>query len=192
MIQTQRIQDQLASIHAGRRVLIVAEVLQATSHRARAYREMGAESVFLLAGRMGSGPVPDEPYALLDLPTMPFLQLIHRTQDALNNLPESVQAAIDAWDPERRAITVGPFYFRGDPVGGRPYFGARSARVQALEDKVRIDAMWDAAGVVRSPSIAVPAQIEPLLAAHRALDQGAGTVWAADDRDGFNGGAAGT
>lgn len=69
----------------------------------------------------------------------------------------------------------------------RPY-GARPATWAALEDKVRIDAFWDAAGIERAPSEIVLADCAAVRTAATTLDRGLGTVWAADARDGTHGG----
>src|SRR6266536_534005 len=58
-----------------------------------------------------------------------------------------------------------------------------------LEDKVLVDELWDVLGVERAPSAVVPAETRALRAAARGLDRGAGTAWAGDAREGFNGGA---
>jgi hypothetical protein len=75
-------------------------------------------------------------------------------------------------------------------VAGRPRYGGREIRWAALEDKVRIDAFWDAAAVRRAPSRIVAAEGSALRAAGRELDRGHGTVWAGDARDGIHGGAS--
>ncbi len=60
----------------------------------------------------------------------------------------------------------------------------------ALEDKVVVDAFWDRAGVDREPSRV--ARLDEATHVASELDRGDGTVWAADARDGFNGGATQT
>ena len=58
-----------------------------------------------------------------------------------------------------------------------------------LEDKTVVDALWDRAGVPRVASRVVPVAWDELVRAHEALDLGRGTVWAADNRLGWHGGA---
>ncbi len=74
-------------------------------------------------------------------------------------------------------------------VGGRPRYGARPRNWSALEDKVAIDAFWDAIEVPRAQSEIVPPTEAALLEAAARLDDGQGTVWAADAREGVNAGA---
>ena len=59
-----------------------------------------------------------------------------------------------------------------------------------FEDKTVIDAFWDRAGIRRQPSVVVPLA-EAIAVAHD-VGRGDGTVWAADARDGFHGGASAT
>jgi hypothetical protein len=58
----------------------------------------------------------------------------------------------------------------------------------ALEDKTVCDALFDDASVPRPKSAVVTASDAALRNAAAALDRGAGTVWAGDAREGFNGG----
>src|SRR4029077_19034645 len=72
--------------------------------------------------------------------------------------------------------------------GDRPAYGPRRAEWVALEDKTVGDALFDAAEARRPASRRVPGSVGSLRAVADALDQGAGTVWAGDAREGFNGG----
>lgn len=75
---------------------------------------------------------------------------------------------------------------------GRPIVGHRPPAWAALEDELVADALWDAAGVTRAPSIIVDAARNAVLAASREVDRGVGTVWAADASQRPTGGAEGT
>ena len=58
----------------------------------------------------------------------------------------------------------------------------------SLEDKTVCDALFDEAGVPRPLSTIAHATASELVALHARFDDGAGTVWAGDAREGFNGG----
>jgi len=73
-------------------------------------------------------------------------------------------------------------------IAGRRVYGPRRPEWRRLEDKVVVDALWDDLGVPRAPSAVVPAQAAALRAAAARLDRGAGTAWAGDASQGFNGG----
>ena len=49
--------------------------------------------------------------------------------------------------------------------------------------------LWDRAGIERAPSLIVPLERDALARAARAVDAGAGTVWAGDASGGWHGGA---
>jgi hypothetical protein len=76
-------------------------------------------------------------------------------------------------------------------VGGRRCLAYRRPEWVALEDKTVVDALWDRCRVARASSEIVPADGAALVAAARRLDRGCGTVWAADARHGYSGGAEG-
>lgn len=176
----------------GRRVIVVSDVIQGAGGLARVLAAQGVEELFLIGGRLGTGKLPELPHVILGLPPRSMMEAIHQCQDALCDLPQDVIERIEAFDPEGTAWVVGPFFFRGDPVAGRRFFGARPASWQALEDKLRIEPVWRAAGIPHAPSVTLSVDHDPLWQAHLELDRGHGTVWAADDREGFHGGAQGT
>jgi hypothetical protein len=107
----------------------------------------------------------------------------------LRLLPAEVLAALDRWDPERAALVLSPMFNELPEIAGRRVYGPRRPEWRRLEDKVVIDALWDDLGVARAPSAVVPAEAAALRAAARRLDRGAGTAWAGDASQGFNGGA---
>src|SRR5665647_3333281 len=100
----------------------------------------------------------------------------------------AARAAVEAFAPNGAALCLlSPFasvelYLGRDSLGGRPrsFF--------ALEDKSLNDALWDAAGVQRSPARVVDADAADVRAAAHDLDAGDGTVWSADASQGMNGG----
>src|SRR5690606_15850893 len=91
-----------------------------------------------------------------DLPPSDMMEGIRAAERAFRALPDDVLADIDAFDPDHTALALGPFFGDGRPVAGRRMFGGRPPAWIALEDKVVIDAVWDAAEVRRAPSEVVP------------------------------------
>ena len=152
--------------------------------------QSGARRPLLVASAVGAGPVPTPEQAEvvhLDLEQRRTMTEDLRRQDAVAHaLPDDVRRAVDAYDPDREALwLVGPF-IGTDPIDGRRVVGGRPAAWTALEDKLVADAVWDAVGGERAESRVVP--VEDATRAAGRLDRGAGTVWAGDARDGFNGG----
>ena len=75
------------------------------------------------------------------------------------HLPDHAVAAIEAFDPERRAVWVGgPFVTTDEPILGRPVVSGRPTAFVALEDKMLADDLWDAAGVARAPYDVLPVE----------------------------------
>jgi len=192
-----RVDAALDAMVAGRAWLLTDTVLVPAARLAERLHARGAERSFLLAAQVGTGTSPSEQtvadHVSLDLPPAPSMMASVRVAlKALHDLPDDVLARIEAWDPARQARVLGPIFDDGQPVAGRPVFGAREPAWQALEDKLVIDAVWDAVGIDRAPSRAVPVERQALGRAAAELDAGEGTVWAADMREGFHGGAQGT
>ena len=121
-----------------------------------------------------------------------MLDEFRNLQRTLEDLPADLRRDIDAWDPAgaARFVFATPLAGALDAADRRAY-AARPPAWAVLEDKVRIDAFWDAVGVPRAPSRVVAAEHQALKSAADGLDQGLGTVWAADARDGTHGGGLG-
>ncbi|QED30041.1 hypothetical protein FRD01_22960 [Microvenator marinus] len=154
----------------------------------------GAPKPFVLSAWLGGGPAPGPDVAdvhLLNLePPETFMDGIKAFERALEELPQDAVQAIRDWDPEGSARVLGPFYARAHDIDGRAYLGGRPLAWQALEDKTSVDELWDLAGIPRSDSKVVVVSEESLKHAHLEIDQGLGTVQAADSREGFHGGAS--
>jgi hypothetical protein len=183
---------ELEQIYGRQAWLVAADVLQAAGATIRRLRAWGAPRCFAIAARNGTGEAPsaeDCEFVVLDLPPQPMMDAIHAAEDAVRTLSPAIQAAVDRFDPSGQLRVIGPIFSDGRPVAGRRFWGARPAAWRALEDKVVIDALWDAAGVPRAPSQVAPVDLEALRAAADRQDEGHGTVWAGDASRGFHGGA---
>jgi hypothetical protein len=181
----------LSGPRSGRRWLVATDLRQAAGAVVAGLRGLGANDVFVVAGAEGTGPAPDVPSAVVGVRGEGMMGAIRAAEGALSALPADIVAQIDAWDPARKARVVRSLFSDDRAVAGRQAWGGRPAAWRAIEDKTTIDALWDALGVPRAPSTVVPADPGALLAAHAALDAGDGTVWAADNRHGWHGGATG-
>jgi hypothetical protein len=156
------------------------------------FGEIGAPRPLILAGSEGTGGLPDPEdceIVLLGTGAETMLGGIREFQAALRELPQDALDRIDAWDPDGEAIVMQTFLDTKYPVAGRRSYGARPEEWLALEDKMVIDAVWDAAGVARAPIEIVAANAEDLVAASHRIDAGAGVVWTADNKEGWHGGA---
>lgn len=183
----------LKPVFRDRRFIVIGGPVRGLTALATSLKKLGAERLFLLGSSMGTGADVDPELAdwhSLEHRSTSVVEEFRRYEAALCELPADARAALDAFDPERRARVIGAIVLNDVPgVGGRERFGRRLPAWVALEDKVAIEDFWRTLGVETAPSRIAPAQRSALDAAHRALDRGAGCVWAGDASEGVNGGA---
>lgn len=179
----------------SRRWIIAADVLAPYTQALADFRANGFPTPFVIAGSTGTGRLPDPDHAeiaMIDVriedSDTPMLTGIRAFDAALRNLPDEVMDRIRAWDPNREASVLTSFLDTAFELDGRPTVGARPTAWTALEDKLVVDELWDAAGVARAPSRIVALDPTVLREAHDELDGGMGTVWACDTTEGWNGG----
>jgi len=184
--------DLLRPLVAGRKLVLAGAPLAAMTGMCRQLRELGAERPFLLATGIGTGEVPGPDEAEWCVVEVRAPDVVAETRAAmrlLRLLPSEVVDALDRWDPQRQALVLSPMFNELPEIAGRRVYGPRRPEWRRLEDKVVVDELWDDFGVTRAPSEVVAAEPVALRAAARRLDRGAGTAWAGDARQGFNGGA---
>ena len=151
-----------------------------------------APKPFIIANGLGTGDLPDAgraDWVVIQVDAEDVLGELRATNRMLDGLPQHVLDSIEAWDPSGEAVVLGNPFVTQETIAGRRVIGGRPPGFQDLEDKMLADAIWDAAGVARAPSVIVPAERSAMLAAHHRLDRGEGTVWSGDTFEGFNGGA---
>ena len=184
--------EELRPLFSGRKVVLTGGPLAAMTGTCRRVRELGAERPFLLATGMGTGEVPgadEAEWCVVEVRAPDVIAEIRAAMRLLRLLPGEVVDALDRWDPERQALVLSPMFNELPEIAGRRVYGPRRPEWRRLEDKVVVDDLWDELGVTRAPSEVVPADPAALRAAAGRLDRGAGTAWAGDARQGFNGGA---
>lgn len=181
----------LRDVYGGRRWIVAMEALPAAAATVEALAALGATDVLVIAGSEGVGPAPDAPTVVLDVRADSLMNVIRAWARAVADLSDDAMAAIDDFDPDDTATVLPVMGHAGATIGRRPIHGARDPAWTALEDKTTVDALWDAVGVRRAPSVVVRATPEELTEAAAHLDAGNGTVWVADNRHGWHGGGAG-
>lgn len=169
--------------------MLAGAMASAWTEHVELLRSAGADALLVVAteGR-GAGRQPDVPTVIVEPPVgLTEMERIHAADRILRNPTPEMVEAIEQFDPGGEALVIGTFLATARELCGRPLVSHRRAEWVALEDKVVVDAFWDRAGIERPPSVVVPLTDAPTVAP--AVDRGAGTVWAADARDGFHGGA---
>jgi len=176
----------------GCKVVVAFGQVAMLGDRVATLRDLGAADVFALAEGIGVGDLDpadaDFPWrAVGPAHTDTIMASLRGFDRALADLPVDVAAALDAFDPDRSALVLRSLWWAEDEIAGRTVWGPRQPAWVRLEEKTIIDPLWDRAGVVRAPSQVVAADRAALAAAAAALDHGAGTVWAGDNREGWHG-----
>ncbi len=176
----------------GRSVVLAGAMGSSWTEHIELLRSAGVSKLLVIAteGR-GAGPLPDVPTVIVEPPSeLSQMERIHAADRTLHDPTSEMVEAINAFDPRHDAIVIGTFLSTAAALDGRSLVSYRRPEWVALEDKVVVDAFWDRAGIERAPSTVVP--MDQAVSASATLDRGDGTVWAADARDGFHGGASQT
>ena len=184
--------QQIESVVANRKWLVVSDSTVEAYHRADELAGLGANPLFVLGAFRGLGRIPvDSPHTACTLGVRgrSSMDTIRGAIAAFRTLPPDVCAQIDRWDPDRTAKVIGPMWDDDSPVHQRPVFGARWPQWQALENKMLCDSIWDVVGIPRAPALVLPVYQSAIENAHKTLDEGLGTVWAGDNKEGWHGGA---
>ncbi len=181
----------LRSVFAGRRVVLAGANAAAWTEHLPVLRTAGVADMLVVASGWGTGERPDVATVVVDESSgLSIMQQVRADDRFLADPPAEVIAAVDEFDPNRDALVLGSFLNTNAHLAGRAFVSYRRPEWVALEDKVVVDEFWDRAGITRQPSVVVP--LSHAAKASRSVDLGHGTVWAADARDGFHGGASQT
>lgn len=195
MVDAAFYQDLLRPIIGGRKLIICGLSLAGVTRWIKSMRALGSDRCLVIANGMGTGPLPSEVDAdaiVVEIHAQEMIEEMRQTENMLRNPPQRVIDAINAFDPEHKALMIASTITLSElpaQIAGRPVWARRSAASLIAEDKVTVDAFWDSIGVVRAPSVIVPVDIEALRRAHRELDRGMGVALAGDAREGPHGGA---
>ena len=183
----ESIRQEIAEFHQGKKWILVPDAAAAATPLVDQLREWGSAGIMVVAAVEGVG----------DLPKADRIRYTRATGDtvmhgmranhaAIENPDPDLLAAVDGFDPERKAMVLGSGFSREATLVGRPVYGARPKDWWALEDKMIVDRLWDDSGVRRAPSAVVPVAEAPAVAAE--LGSELGTVWVADNTEGWHGG----
>jgi hypothetical protein len=175
----------------GRSVVIAGGNLAGSTRKVHGLRELGAAHCLVVAAGVGTGPLPDPADAesiVVELAAPDMMSEMRAVEALLADPPPGILAALERFDPGHDALVLLASVGTSCAIGTRAAYGARPASWSALEDKTVVDELFDRAGVPRPPSRVVRASLRALQSTAGELDQGAGTVWSGDAKEGFNGG----
>lgn len=179
--------ERIAAVHAGRRWILATDAAAAAAPFVEQLREWRVAGAMVVAAFEGVGDLPAADASFFTRTAgATVMGNIRSFLAAIEDPSSELLAAVDEFDPAGEAMVLGSGFSRRNRLCGRPVYGARPATWGALEDKTIADELWDAAGVPRAPSEVVPVAEAP--AAARRLAGELGTVWVADNAEGWHGG----
>lgn len=184
-MEVTSINERLAEIYSGTPWVIITEAAAAAVDTVSTFRKWGVDRFLVISATEGVGEVPEEVafhYTRSQGETvMGGFRAFDRSLAAA-----SVAEAIERFDPEGRARLLASPFGAEEAFADREIYGVRRPAWRGLEDKTVVDSILDDAGVPRAPSAVVPVSDAPAASAMLATDSG--TVWVADNTDGWHGG----
>lgn len=190
-MDVERLRADIAGALPSGPLILTGAVLVAEATTAAAAAALGVERVMAIGLGRGTGALPDDLTAEVHVidpgPADSLMAAMRGSAALLEEPPAGLVELVEAFDPEHQAWVMLDPTSRQQSLCDRPVFGSRQPAWWELEDKTTNDALFDAAGVARAPSLVVEPDEAP--AAARTLDAGNGTVWSGDALEGFNGGA---
>ncbi|MDK1018215.1 MAG: hypothetical protein QGD89_02255 [Actinomycetota bacterium] len=183
----EAVRGRIAEVHRGKKWILAGEAAAGWTPVVDQLREWDVAGVMIVAGIAGVGDLPNADSTFLTNTSGETMMLGFRAfLRSVEHPSAELLAAIDAFDPEGEALVLNPGFSREDHIAGRFVYGARPREWRDLEDKMIVDELWDASGVSRAPS-----EVLPVAEASAAADRLAGdlgTIWVADNLEGWHGG----
>ncbi|MBA2808638.1 hypothetical protein E0500_014835 [Streptomyces sp. KM273126] len=178
--------EAVARFYRGRKVVLLGREVPQYRLRVQALAAMGSQAPFIIGNGAGHGDIPAgvADWTTVELGTVSFTDTARATDRLLADPPPNVRRALDAYDPDRTAIVLAESNVTRNEMDGRQVADGRPPAWAELEDKIKLERIWDELNVDRLPSEVVPATPEALHAAHQRLDLGQGTVWYRDMNSG--------
>lgn len=186
-MDSELINRHIADLHRGKKWVLVADAAAGATPLVDQLREWEPAGIMVVAAVEGVGDLPKADRIRYTRATGDTVMLGMRAHHAAIEHPgPDLLAAVDGFDPEHKAMVLGPGFSREATLVGRPVYGPRPREWWALEDKTIIDQLWDDAGVRRAPSAVLPVAEAPAVTVDLASELG--TVWVADNSEGWHGG----
>jgi hypothetical protein len=181
------VNERIAEVHRGRKWILTPDAAVSARELVEQLQEWGAGPVMVVSALEGVGELPAADRIHYTRTTGDTIMSgIRAFIDSIEHPTPELMAAVDAFDPEGEAMVLPTGFSRKQELLDRPLYGGRPAAWGAFEDKMIIDELADAAGITRAPSAIVPIAEAPAAAERLAGDLG--TVWVADNTEGWHGG----
>lgn len=181
------IESAFRGVVEGKRWIITPDAAAGATRLVERLKNLGAEAVMVIAGTEGVGDLPKaDAFHYTRTGGTSMMTGIREFVASVANPSEAMVHAIDRFDPDGEAIVLAMGYIRIGGLAGRRLYGARPPSWAELEDKTTADALFADAGVATAPHEVVP--VREAADAHRRLRGPLGSVWVADNKEGWHGG----
>ena len=179
-----RLGERLAEVYRGTPWIVVADAAAGAAPDVARLRGWGVDRILVLSSVEGVGPQPDADVHLTGSHGDTLMEGIRAFARSLTT--DAVSKLIADFDPTGEARILSPPFGAESAFGSRRPYGQRRPEWMALEDKMSIDDHFESAGVVTAPHAIVAVADAPTTA--RSLASAHGSVWVADNREGWHGG----
>lgn len=187
VMDVEAVKSEIAGFHRGKKWILAPTVAAGVTPVAEQLREWGAAGVMIIAAVEGVGELPNADRIHYTRATGDTVMTsIRAYQDSVERPSALLLGKVEVFDPDQAAMVLGGGFSRFDRLAGRPVYGAKPGAWGSLEDKTTVDQLWDDAGVRRALSVVVP--VAKAAAATIAAGSQAGSVWVADNAEGWHGG----
>lgn len=183
----EAIKGEIAAFHRGKKWIFTPDVAAAAKPMVEQLNGWGVDDLMIVAGVEGVGDLPNVDRIHYTRTSGETMMLgIRAFMESIEFPSPELLRAVDAFDPAGEAHVLGQMFSRRSHLAGRPVYGARPVEWRDLEDKTVVDELWDATGIARVPAEVVAVADAP--SAAERLGGELGSVWVADNREGWHGG----
>ena len=183
----EAINERIAEVHRGKKWILTPDAAASATSLVEQLEEWGSGPVMIVASIEGVGELPAVDRIHYTRATGDTVMAgIRAFIESIEDPSAELMAAVNAFDPDGEAMVLPTSFSRASTLLDRPLYGGRPAEWGALEDKMLIDELADAAGITRAPSEIVAVAAGPAAAGRLAGEMG--TVWVADNTEGWHGG----
>lgn len=182
----EEVEERLAGIYGDRKWILTNTISAGMSRLVKTIGNWGSETM-VVAGSPGIGEQPEVPIFYTGSEGNSILEAIREFLATLASPSREVMAEVDRFDPEGSAGVLLPTFATEPDVLGRSAYGVRPRRWSALEDKIAALDVFAQAGIILAPHRVVAVADAP--SAARSLRSDLGSIWVADNKEGWHGGA---
>jgi hypothetical protein len=181
----EKLRSRLEEIFTRGKWIIAVQAAVSAGPMKELLSEWGSETL-VVASNEGTGDLPPGDIVYTRSGGDTVVASIREFFASVEHPSKEVTAAVERFDPDGSARVLAEPFATARTMLGRPTFGVRRDRWSAWEDKMRVDRLWDDLDIPHAPYRIVNPEDAPDAARELASDLG--TVWVADNFEGWHGG----